>query len=114
MTSRPSKRPTPRLRPPADWSPELAERVAERVGISPLEQEHWRVIAACREETARAGQPPTLPRIQELTGLGAREIARLFGGRIETLIALVAGLTELVPPSRAPGRRGTLSGGRTE
>jgi len=96
-----------------EWDPEVAEQLAERLGIAPLKHEHWQVIAACREEAARTRRLPTLPRIQELTGHGAAALAHLFEGRVEILIALVAGLADFEPVSREPGRRGAHEGGGT-
>jgi len=92
-----------RMPAPADpeWSPEDVPAIASRAGISELNDHHWKVIASCREETARCGHPPGLRRLEELTGFESGELQRLFPGEVATLVARIAGLTR-----RHPGTRG--------
>lgn len=75
-----------------DWTPEIAEEIAHRVGIAPLTPEHWRVITACREDAARRGAPPGLQRIANLTGLDAEALRALFPTGPDRLAVQIAGL----------------------
>lgn len=35
----------------SQWSPAVAEAIAEEVGLAPLTERHWKVITFCREDT---------------------------------------------------------------
>ena len=74
------------------WTPDVAELIALEVGIGPLTDKHWRVIALCREESARRGRPCSPSRLTKLTGLDREELERLFPGGPEFTIARIAGL----------------------
>jgi sulfur relay (sulfurtransferase) DsrC/TusE family protein len=107
------KRPRPHARATTtdvpEWAPEDAGALALQAGIARLTDRHWMVIASCREEAARCGHAPGLRRLQMLTGLDAGELRELFPGKVETLIARIAGLT------RDPiGPRARLGGGSLE
>jgi TusE/DsrC/DsvC family sulfur relay protein len=41
----------------AQWTPEVAEALAKKAGIT-LTPEHWKVLTFCREEAVKAGQSP--------------------------------------------------------
>jgi hypothetical protein len=66
---------------------------ARRARIGSLDDRQWTVIASCREEAARTGQPPGPQRLEVLTGLDAEELKRLVPGDVEALVARIAGLT---------------------
>ena len=89
-----------------EWSPEDATLTAARAGIAPLGDQHWKVIAACREEAARTGGIPQLSRLEVLTGFGPAELQALFPGDAVTVIGRIAGL---LPGTPTPRRR---TGGR--
>ncbi len=74
------------------WTPEVAEALAREAGIESLTPGHWKVIAFCREDAAREGQPPGLRRISKLSGVGTKELYALFPKGPGRLAALVAGL----------------------
>ena len=74
------------------WSPELAEALAADVGIASLTDQHWKVITFCREDAAREGTPPGLRRISKLSGVGMKDLYRLFPKGPGKLAARVAGL----------------------
>ncbi len=74
------------------WTPELAETLAETVGLGPLSDKHWQVITFCREDAAREGQSPGLRRISKLSGVSMKELYQLFPKGPGKLAAKVAGL----------------------
>jgi TusE/DsrC/DsvC family sulfur relay protein len=76
----------------SEWTPEIAEAIAEQEGVGPLSQKHWKVITFCREDTAREGQPPGLRRISKLSGVGTKELYQLFPKGPGKLAAKIAGL----------------------
>ena len=76
----------------AEWSPQVAETLARDAGIQPLGDRRWKVIACIREEFARNGRMPRLPRVQELTGLGRSALLELFPGDATALMARLAGV----------------------
>lgn len=59
------------------WTPAIADAIAGEAGLT-LTPEHWKVIAFCREDAAREGQPPGLRRISKLSGVGTKELYALF------------------------------------
>jgi TusE/DsrC/DsvC family sulfur relay protein len=75
----------------AAWTPEIGEAIADEIGLR-LTPEHWKVIAFCREDAAREGQPPGLRRIAKLSGVGTKELYALFPKGPGKLAARVAGL----------------------
>jgi len=81
----------------SEWTPEIAEEIANEVGIATLTPEHWKVITSCREDAAREGTPPGLPRISDLTGLDAKALHALFPKAPGKLAAQIAGLRKPDP-----------------
>jgi len=75
----------------AQWTPEIGEAIAQEIGLA-LTPAHWKVIAFCREDAAREGQPPGLRRISKLSGVGTKELYALFPKGPGKLAARVAGL----------------------
>ncbi len=75
-----------------DWTPDLAESIAEKEGIPKLTEMHWKVITFCREDAAREGQPPGLRRISKLSGVGMKDLYALFPKGPGKLAAKIAGL----------------------
>lgn len=85
-----------------DWTPAFAERRASALRLAPLGERHWRLLAACREETARTGGLPGLGDLARLTSLSGAEIARLFGAEPLAAIADLAGLRQPAALSPTP------------
>lgn len=76
----------------SQWTPEVAEEIAQEVGVAPLSERHWKVITFCREDAAREGQSPGLRRIAKLSGVDMKELYRLFPKGPGKLAARIAGL----------------------
>ena len=76
----------------AEWTPEIAESIAEETGIGPLSEKHWRVISFCREDAAQKGGAPGLRRIAKQSGVPMKELYQLFPKGPGKLAALIAGL----------------------
>ena len=74
------------------WTREIAEAIAEEVGIGPLTEKHWTVIEFCRQDAAEQGQPPGLRRISKLSGINMKELYQLFPKGPGKLAARVSGL----------------------
>ncbi len=76
----------------AEWTPEVGETLAREVGIGPLTDKHWQVITFCREDAAREGQSPGLRRISKQSGVGMKDLYKLFPKGPGKLAARVSGL----------------------
>ena len=76
---------------PHNWTPEIAEAIAESLGIK-LTDRHWKVINFARNEFETNGQPPTLRRITKSTDVDTKEIYQLFPGGPAKIAAKIAGL----------------------
>ena len=90
----------------SQWTPEVAEHLARAVGIDPLTDRHWKVIALCREDAARQRRQPGLRRLSRLVHYGAEELNHLFLERANELIPLIAGLSR---PSEDTSNRSQAS-----
>lgn len=80
------------LTDPLQWTPAIAEVLAEEEGISPLSEEHWKVLTVCREEAARRGKSPGIWRLSRLSGISVDDLRRLFAATPEKLAARIGGL----------------------
>lgn len=76
-----------------DWTPQLAEDLAERAGIA-LGERLWCVIGALRERLARGGAVPSLAEIGAQCGVTPAEMKTLFSGHAEDVLAQIAGAPE--------------------
>ncbi len=76
---------------PAEWTPEIAEALAQQEGIT-LTDRHWEVINFVRKYYEEKGEPPTLRRITKLSGVSTKELYQLFPGGPAKKVARLAGL----------------------
>ena len=76
---------------PHSWNSEIAEAIAERLGLS-LTDRHWVVINFARNEFETNGEPPTLRRITKRSGVSTKEIYKLFPGGPAKVAAMISGL----------------------
>ena len=74
------------------WTREVAEAIAEEVGIGPLNEKHWQVIEFCRKDAEEQGAPPGLRRISKLSGINMKELYQLFPKGPGKLAAKISGL----------------------
>ena len=76
---------------PAAWTPELAQAIAEREGLT-LTERSWVVINYARNEFKLKGDAPTLRNITKNTDVDTKELYSLFPGGPGKKAAMVAGL----------------------
>lgn len=74
------------------WSPAVAEALAQEAGVGPLTDRHWQVLNFCRQDAEAQGQPPGLRRISKLSGVPMKELYQLFPKGPGKLAAKIAGL----------------------
>ena len=77
---------------PNEWTPEIAEVLAQEEGIDPLTDRQWVVINFVRDEFQKSGQPPTLRAISKKSGVGTKELYELFPKGPAKKVARIAGL----------------------
>ena len=77
---------------PNDWNQDIAEALAEEIGIAPLTTDHWKVIEFSREDFASTGEAPTLRRITKEAGVATKQLYQLFPKGPAKKVALVSGL----------------------
>lgn len=76
----------------SQWTREVAQAIAEEVGVAPLGDKHWQVIDYCRADADAQGQPPGLRRISKFSGVTMKELYQLFPKGPGKLAARVSGL----------------------
>lgn len=75
----------------SQWTPEVGEAIAAQSGME-LGTDHWKVITFCREDAAKEGQAPGLRRISKMSGVGTKDLYKLFPKGPGKLAARIAGL----------------------
>jgi TusE/DsrC/DsvC family sulfur relay protein len=76
---------------PTDWTPEVAEYLAQTTGIQ-LTERHWDVIRFCRQDYQDTGKSPGIRRITKVGNIPTKEMYALFPGGPGKLSAKLAGL----------------------
>jgi tRNA 2-thiouridine synthesizing protein E len=76
---------------PNAWTPEIAEAIADGVGIT-LTDRHWIVINFARQEFETNGEAPTLRRITKTTDVNTKELYQLFPKGPAKTAARISGL----------------------
>jgi dissimilatory sulfite reductase related protein len=77
---------------PADWSEELAGELAVRESVGELTAQHWVVINFMREVHEREGEPPSIRRITQESGVDTKLLYQLFPRGPGKTAAKIAGL----------------------
>lgn len=77
---------------PEDWTPQIAEVLANEIGIEKLEEGHWKVIEFSRADFNTKGEAPTLRRITKAGGVPTKTLYQLFPKGPAKKVALVSGL----------------------
>jgi len=82
---------------PSDWTPEIADVIAEDLGIA-LSTQHWVIIDLLRRYYAQYGLSPpsrvlmTLLKREHDPDFSSIALMQLFGGRARRQLAQIAGL----------------------
>jgi tRNA 2-thiouridine synthesizing protein E len=61
-----------------DWTREVAEELAERNELSPLTDDHWKIIEYVRGYFEKYGEGPAVVKIAKATGMTSKQICTLF------------------------------------
>lgn len=80
------------LADPNSWDKDIAEALAQEIGIAPLQEGHWKVIEFSRNDFASTGEAPTLRRITKEAGVPTKELYKLFPKGPAKKVALISGL----------------------
>lgn len=73
------------------WTEEIGKAIAEALEVD-LSDRHWEVIKYTRQDFESQGEPPTLRRITQQTGVSMKEMYQLFPGGPAKIAANIAGL----------------------
>ena len=76
---------------PEQWSPELAQALANELGVGELGPRHWLIIDFARKETAASGASPNIRRLTTGSGMDTRELFELFKRAPGKTVARIAG-----------------------
>jgi tRNA 2-thiouridine synthesizing protein E len=71
------------LRDPGDWDRDLAGRMAARLGVDSLGEDHWRILEHIRQHRLQRGTLPWMAHVCRELELDEDCFLRLFGGPIE-------------------------------
>ena len=75
-----------------DWNHDVAQGLAEQLGLGALTPEHWAVIDFARREYVDAGASPNVRRITLGAGVSTRDIYQLFKKAPGKTVARLAGI----------------------
>ncbi len=81
------------LKNPDDWTEELANEIAQDLGINMTDM-HWKVIRFMRDDYKERGQAPTIRRIKNAGGVSTKDLYQLFPGGPAKKAAKIAGLSK--------------------
>lgn len=74
------------------WNKDVAVAIAQEEGINELTEDHWKVIAFCRERATESGSAPTLRQITQGTGITTKELFKLYPKGPAKKVAKISGL----------------------
>ena len=77
---------------PSEWNKEIAEFLAEQIGIADLSEEHWKVLDFLRSDFDEQGETATLRRVSTIGGVSTKELYTLFPKKPARKMAYIAGL----------------------
>jgi len=77
---------------PKQWNDEIAAELARREGIDDLTDAHWTVIRFMRSEYFEKGTGPTVRILGKTSGVGVRELYKLFPKGPAKVAAKIAGI----------------------
>jgi dissimilatory sulfite reductase related protein len=76
----------------SDWTPELAEDIAQENGIDRLTERHWLVVRFMRERFLATGTAPTIRSLGKESGVPVKELYKLFPKGPAKLAAKIGGI----------------------
>ena len=74
------------------WDKDVATELASEIGITPLTEDHWKVIEFCRSDYEAQGDAPTIRRITKEGGMPTKMLYQLFPKGPAKKVAYVSGL----------------------
>jgi tRNA 2-thiouridine synthesizing protein E len=77
---------------PEQWTDEIGAELARREGIDELTDAHWTVIRFMRSEYFEKGTGPTVRILGKTSGVGVRELYKLFPKGPAKIAAKIAGI----------------------
>jgi tRNA 2-thiouridine synthesizing protein E len=77
---------------PEQWTDEIASELARREGIDELTDAHWTVIRFMRSEYFDKGTGPTVRILGKTSGVGVRDLYKLFPKGPAKMAAKIAGI----------------------
>jgi tRNA 2-thiouridine synthesizing protein E len=77
---------------PEQWTDEIAAELARGEGIDELTDAHWTVIRFMRSEYFEKGTGPTVRILGKSSGVGVRELYKLFPKGPAKIAAKIAGI----------------------
>jgi tRNA 2-thiouridine synthesizing protein E len=77
---------------PEQWTEEIADELARREGIDELTDAHWTVIRFMRSEYFDKGTGPTVRILGKTSGVGVRDLYKLFPKGPAKMAAKIAGI----------------------
>jgi TusE/DsrC/DsvC family sulfur relay protein len=63
---------------PGEWTKEIANELAVREGVGELTAQHWVVIEFMRKVYQQEGEPPSIRRITQESGVDTKALYQLF------------------------------------
>lgn len=77
---------------PEQWNKEIAQDVANDVGLGTLTDRHWKVIEFMRAKFIETGTAPSIRSLGKESGVPVKELYQLFSKGPAKLAARVAGI----------------------
>jgi dissimilatory sulfite reductase related protein len=77
---------------PAQWTEDMAPRIARQEGIAELTDRHWQVIKFMRQEYEAKGTGPTVRVLGKTSGVSIKELYQLFPKGPTKTAAKIAGI----------------------
>lgn len=80
------------LQNPQEWTPEVAQLIAEENGVVPLTERHLQVCRYMRETFLKTGTAPTIRTLGKESGVTVKELYQLFPKGPAKLAAKIGGI----------------------
>jgi dissimilatory sulfite reductase related protein len=80
------------LTDPAQWTEELALRIAAENGVQELTDRHWQVVRFMRDRFLTTGSAPTIRALGKESGVPVKELYALFPKGPAKLAAKIGGI----------------------